>query len=122
VLDAVDDGLSRDLTTVVGNLVDNAFDAVTGLPQAAVSVLVEGKAGDDVVVTVRDNGPGVPGGATDHIFRQGFTTKEPGPAGSRGFGLALSRVVCRRSGGDLAVANDNGAVFTAVLKRGSAQP
>lgn len=122
VLDKVDDGLSRDLTTVVGNLVDNAFDAVTGLPRAAVNVLVEGRAGNDVVVTVRDNGPGVPGGSTDHIFRQGFTTKEPGPAGSRGFGLALSRVVCRRSGGDLTVANDNGAVFTAVLKRGSVQP
>jgi C4-dicarboxylate-specific signal transduction histidine kinase len=102
--------------------VDNAFDAVTGLPQAAVRVLVEGKAGEDVVVTVRDNGSGVPGGSTDHIFRQGFTTKEPGPAGSRGFGLALSRVVCRRSGGNLTVANDNGAVFTAVLKRGSTQP
>ena len=37
----VDEELSRDLTTVVGNLVDNAFDAVTGLPQAAVRVLVE---------------------------------------------------------------------------------
>ncbi|MFP5312456.1 MAG: sensor histidine kinase, partial [Actinomycetes bacterium] len=121
-LDKVDDGLSRDLTTVVGNLVDNAFDAVTGLPQAAVRVLVDGKAGEDVVVTVRDNGYGVPGGSTDHIFRQGFTTKEPGPAGSRGFGLALSRVVCRRSGGNLTVANDNGAVFTAVLKRGTTQP
>src|SRR6476661_1730765 len=122
VLDAVDDGLSRDLTTVVGNLVDNAFDAVTGLPQAAVRVRVDGKAGGDVVVIVRDNGPGVPSGSTDHIFRQGFTTKDPGPAGSRGFGLALSRAVCRRSGGNLTVANDNGAVFTAVLKRGSSRP
>ncbi|WP_308932067.1 ATP-binding protein [Arthrobacter sp. SLBN-112] len=120
-LDKVDDALSRDLTTVVGNLVDNAFDAVTGLPQAAVRVLVEGSAGGDVVVTVRDNGAGVPGGSADHIFRQGFTTKEPGPAGSRGFGLAMSRVVCRRGGGNLTVANDHGAVFTAVLKRGSTQ-
>jgi two-component system, CitB family, sensor kinase len=30
--------------------------------------------------------------------------------------------VCRRSGGNLTVANDNGAVFTAVLKQGSTQP
>ena len=37
--------------------------------------------------------------------------------GHRGFGLSLSRVVCRRSGGELAVANDGGAVFTARLKR-----
>jgi two-component system, CitB family, sensor kinase len=112
----VDDELSRDLTTVVGNLVDNAFDAVTGLPEAAVRVLEEDTA-DAVTVTVRDTGPGVPGRDMEEIFRQGFTTKAPGPGGSRGFGLALSRVVCRRSGGDLTVANDNGAVFTARLLR-----
>jgi sensor histidine kinase regulating citrate/malate metabolism len=115
----VDDELSRDLTTVVGNLVDNAFDAVTGLPDAAVRVLVEDSA-DGVTVTVRDTGPGVPGRDMGEIFRQGFTTKAPGPGGSRGFGLALSRVVCRRSGGDLTVANDDGAVFTARFLR--AQP
>jgi sensor histidine kinase regulating citrate/malate metabolism len=118
-LDRVDDELSRDLTTVVGNLVDNAFDAVTGLPDASVRVLVEDTA-DGVTVTVRDTGPGVPGREVAEIFRQGFTTKAPGPGGSRGFGLALSRVVCRRSGGDLTVANDDGAVFTARLVR--AQP
>lgn len=114
-LQRVDDELSRDLTTVVGNLVDNAFDAVAGLPEPAVRVLVE-DAGDGVTVTVRDTGHGVTGDAGE-IFRQGFTTKEPGPDGSRGFGLALSRVVCRRSGGDLTVANDNGAVFTARFNR-----
>ena len=81
-LPRVDDELSRDLTTVVGNLVDNAFDAVAGLPEPAVRVLVE-DAADDVTVTVRDTGPGVAGDAGE-IFRQGFTTKEPGPAGSRG--------------------------------------
>lgn len=112
----VDDGLSRDLTTVVGNLVDNAFDAVAGLPDRTVKVLVEDTAGA-VTVTVRDSGPGVPGRDKGQIFRQGFSTKAPGPGGGRGFGLALSRVVCRRSGGDLTVANDNGAVFTARLLR-----
>ncbi|WP_066287407.1 sensor histidine kinase [Arthrobacter sp. B6] len=112
----VDDELSRDLTTVVGNLVDNAFDAVSGLPEATVRVLVEDTA-DGVTVTVRDTGPGVPGGDMGQIFTQGFTTKAPGPGGSRGFGLALSRVVCRRSGGDLTVVNNNGAVFTARLLR-----
>ncbi|MBE4717788.1 sensor histidine kinase [Pseudarthrobacter sp. AB1] len=114
-LERVDDELSRDLTTVVGNLVDNAFDAVAGLPEAVVSVLVEDTA-DRVTVTVRDSGPGVTGDPAE-IFRQGFTTKDPGPGGSRGFGLALSRVVCRRSGGDLTVTNNNGAVFTARLIR-----
>ena len=133
-LQPVSEAMSRDLTTVVGNLVDNAFDAVTGLPDAAVRVLVEDgrdprTGAGQVTVTVRDTGPGVPAEAVEEIFRQGFTTKESGPAEGRGFGLALSRVVCRRSGGDLTVANDNGAVFTAgfttgttQLKRGATKP
>jgi two-component system CitB family sensor kinase len=111
-LPRVNEELSRDLTTVVGNLVDNAFDAVTGLVGASVRVLVV-VSRDEVTVTVRDNGPGVPTGSAEDIFRQGFSTKEPGPGDARGFGLALSRVICRRSGGDLSVSNDNGAVFTA---------
>ncbi|PTT66540.1 sensor histidine kinase, partial [Arthrobacter sp. HMWF013] len=120
-LGRVDDDLSRDLATVAGNLVDNAFDAVAGLPAGSVSVLVQ-DGGTTVTVTVRDNGPGVPDAGREEIFRQGFTTKQPGGPqpgsdGGRGFGLALSRVVCRRAGGDLTVANDNGAVFTAELKR-----
>ena len=133
-LQPVSEAMSRDLTTVVGNLVDNAFDAVTGLPEATVRVLVEdgrdpGTGAGQVTVTVRDTGPGVPAEAVEEIFRQGFTTKESGPAEGRGFGLALSRVVCRRSGGDLTVSNDNGAVFTArfttgttQLKRGATKP
>ncbi|WP_411376392.1 ATP-binding protein [Arthrobacter sp. MPF02] len=114
----VSDELSRDLVTVAGNLVDNAFDAVSGVGAASVQVLVE-DSGGQVTLTVRDNGPGVPAGAAEDIFKQGFTTKDSVREGGRGFGLALSRVVCRRSGGDLTVDNDNGAVFTARFTRGA---
>lgn len=125
-LHPVSDELSRDLATVAGNLVDNAFDAVSGPGQvvvhaggqALVQVLVEDN-GSDVILTVRDNGPGVPAEAAEEIFRQGFSTKDSPREGGRGFGLALSRVVCRRSGGDLTVDNDNGAVFTARFRRGA---
>jgi len=115
-LPRVKDELSRDITTVVGNLVDNAFDAVSGLAGASVRVLVVDSP-DGVTVTVQDNGPGVPSGSTEEIFQQGYSTKDPGPGDARGFGLALSRVICRRSGGDLTVANDDGAVFTAQFSK-----
>ncbi|MFC7847480.1 ATP-binding protein [Arthrobacter sp. NPDC057388] len=114
-LGKVDEELSRDLTTVVGNLVDNALDAVTNTSDAKVEVLI----GDDdggVRVDVRDSGPGVPAEVMDNIFRQGFSTKNS-PDGGRGYGLALARVVCQRRGGRLTVRNDHGAVFTAVLMR-----
>ena len=116
LLGRVDDALSRDLVTVVGNLVDNALDAVTGRANAIVKVSVE-EGDDDVTVTVRDSGPGVSPDAMENIFRQGFTTKQQGSGDGRGFGLALSRVVCRRRGGELSVTNDGGAVFKAELKQ-----
>ncbi|MCW2868365.1 MAG: signal transduction histidine kinase regulating citrate/malate metabolism [Marmoricola sp.] len=107
--------LSRDLATVVGNLVDNALDAAGDTPadrSPRVRVLVEGH-DDRVVVEVADTGPGAPTG--DEVFRQGWSTKsEPGDEG-RGFGLALVRLVCRRRGGEVALRNDDGAVFTATL-------
>ena len=108
--------MAQDLTTVVGNLVDNALDAVASSEQPRVDVLLVEDAGA-VTVEVGDTGPGVPD--TETVFRQGWTTKSAGPSGSgaRGFGLALTRLVCRRRGGDAVVRNDEhgGAVFTATL-------
>lgn len=108
-------GLSRDLTTIVGNLVDNALDAAvatSGDLTPGVEVLVLERAGA-VEVTVRDNGPGVPD--PEQVFRQGWTTKGSPAEGGRGFGLALTRLVCRRRGGEVTVRNERGAVFSAVL-------
>ncbi len=106
--------LSRDLTTVVGNLVDNALDAAASSPgdRPHVEVLLVEQDGG-VVVTVRDSGPGVPD--AEEIFRQGWSTKSTPEDTGRGFGLALTRLVCRRRGGEVSVRNDDGAVFTATL-------
>lgn len=114
-LGRIDEALSRDLTTVVGNLVDNALDAVTNAAaDAEVEVLIGEDDDGGVRVVVRDSGPGVPADVLEDIFRQGFSTKNS-PDGGRGYGLALARVVCQRRGGRLTVHNDGGAVFTAEL-------
>ncbi|MFL6134888.1 MAG: ATP-binding protein [Nocardioidaceae bacterium] len=113
--------LARDLTTVVGNLVDNALDAAAAegaddRPRVDVLVVEDS---DAITVRVHDTGPGV--GDPDLVFRQGYSTKMSTTDGGRGFGLALVRLVCRRRGGDVVVTNnngddgDNGAVFTATL-------
>jgi two-component system, CitB family, sensor kinase len=107
--------MSRDLATVVGNLVDNALDAAAGTPAdrtPRVDVLVH-DGGWRVVVQVRDSGAGVDD--YDAVFRQGYSTKAGEGEGGRGFGLALTRLVCRRRGGDVDVRNDEGAIFTATL-------
>ncbi|MCW2134633.1 Sensor histidine kinase regulating citrate/malate metabolism [Arthrobacter sp. VKM Ac-2550] len=119
-LGRADDELSRDLTTVVGNLVDNALDAVAGTPAANVRILLEDKA-DEVLVMVKDSGPGVAVQSLEDIFTQGFTTKTSQNDGGRGFGLALTRLVCLRRNGEVSVHNDGGAVFTARLGKRSPQ-
>lgn len=114
-LPKVDEILSADLVTVVGNLVDNALDALGGVSDGWVEVEVTEDAGKprNVLVTVRDCGPGVAPELAQEVFRRGFSTKDG--AAERGLGLALARLVCRRRGGDIAVRNEDGAVFTARL-------
>ena len=102
----------RDLITVVGNLVDNAIDAASGSEHAWLEVSVRAEP-DGVAVRVRDSGPGVDEQIGDEIFREGFTTKGVGT--HHGIGLALVRQVAQRSGGWVRVANDGGAVFTALI-------
>lgn len=100
-----------DLITLLGNLLDNAIDAAAGSPGAWVDVSVT-RAEGDVMIRVKDSGPGIPGGNFDEIFQEGFTTK-PRPGGrQRGFGLTLVRRVVERLGGEIHVRNDGGAVFT----------
>ncbi len=112
-LPALSEELSGDVTTVVGNLVDNALDAAAGAPQRWVEVglgLVDG----EVDVVVRDSGPGVPEGMEREVFRRGVSTKAAG-AGERGIGLSLVHLLCTRRGGDATASSDGGSVFTARL-------
>jgi two-component system, CitB family, sensor kinase len=112
-LGRVDELLSADLTTVVGNLVDNALDAIGHAPDGWVAVEIAQRNGQ-VRVEVRDSGPGVAPELAEEVFEHGFTTKAAAD-GRRGIGLALIRMVCARRGGQVSVRNDHGAVFTAEL-------
>jgi len=121
----LDDQLSEDLATVVGNLVDNGLDAIGPLGGGEVVVEVmedTAEAGGGVVrVEVRDSGPGVAPELVEEVFARGFTTKAAG-GGQRGFGLALTRTICVRRGGSVSVRNDEGAVFSAHLPLVSPSP
>ena len=112
-LGRVDEPLSADLTTVVGNLVDNALEAIGYAPEAWIAVEIV-QQHDRVRVVVRDSGPGVAPELAEEVFEHGFTTKAAAN-GRRGIGLALIRMVCARRGGRVSVRNDHGAVFTAEL-------
>jgi two-component system CitB family sensor kinase len=114
--------LSTDVGTVLGNLVDNALDAVANSADAAVTVEVVSDE-SEVRIVVSDSGPGVPEDAGDLVFARGFSTKTSTVAGGRGVGLSLVRMICLRRGGWVGVRSGRdavpgvGAVFTAVLGR-----
>ena len=110
----LDERLSEDLATVVGNLVDNALDAVGPLGGGEVEVEVVHDDGGAVRVQVRDSGPGVAPELVEEVFTSGFTTKAAN-GGPRGFGLALTWTICTRRGGSVSVRNEDGAVFSASL-------
>ncbi|MFE3412723.1 sensor histidine kinase [Streptomyces mirabilis] len=106
----------RGLVTVVGNLVDNALDAVAGTPHARVEVELHAE-GRTAVLRVRDTGPGIPAERRELIFTDGWSTKKPPAHGKRGLGLSLVRRLAERQGGsaEAAEADGGGAEFTVVL-------
>lgn len=113
----LDDGLlpdtlpSRDLVTILGNLIDNAVDAaqgsaagVLGASRVTVTALTEDSL---LVLRVSDTGAGVDPAHAEAVFQRGFTTKPAGPGG-RGLGLALVRQAVARHEGTLTVAEASG--------------
>ncbi|MEV6596564.1 sensor histidine kinase [Actinoplanes sp. NPDC051346] len=107
-LPPVSDRLSGDLVTVVGNLVDNALDAVDAGGRITVTV----RSGEgEVLVTVTDTGPGVDPELASRVFQQGYSTKDEA-RGHHGLGLAMIRLICVHRGGTVGV---SGSTFTARL-------
>ncbi|MFI9253581.1 ATP-binding protein [Streptomyces sp. NPDC053069] len=106
----------RGFVTVVGNLVDNALDAVAGTLHARVEVELRTE-GRTVVLRVRDTGPGIPAEQRELVFADGWSTKQPPAHGKRGIGLSLVRRLAERHGGSATVdaADGGGAEFTVVL-------
>ncbi len=101
---------------MVGNLIDNAIDAAALAPRRPREVeLTLVAAESDLLIRVRDTGPGVPHDMRDQIFTDGVTTKSSVTGARRGLGLALVRQIVEGMGGMVSVGQDGGAVFTAVL-------
>jgi two-component system CitB family sensor kinase len=100
-----------ELVTIVGNLIDNALEALAGTSDGRVEVLVAELDGD-VVIEIRDNGAGLPAEDPEQVFEPGWSTKAGTGRPDRGLGLALVRQAAERLGGGATACNDDGAVFT----------
>jgi two-component system, NtrC family, nitrogen regulation sensor histidine kinase NtrY len=100
------------LEQAVINLLRNAADAVAGVSEPRIEVSCQLRE-SQMVMTVADNGLGLPDNRCDQIFVPFFTTK---PGGS-GIGLSIARQIVLAHGGQLDVwANDPcGSVFALTL-------
>ena len=93
-----------ELNQVWTNLLDNAIDAVNGEGRVGVRATREG---NQVLVEISDDGPGIPEEIRERIFEPFFTTKEVGKG--TGIGLDIShRVVVEKLGGDIRVSSEPG--------------
>jgi two-component system NtrC family sensor kinase len=95
----------QDMGRVILNLITNAFYAVTERKkqtqsdyEPTVSVNTK-KLGDKVLISVSDNGNGIPQKILDKIFQPFFTTKPTGQG--TGLGLSLSYDIVKAHGGEL---------------------
>lgn len=109
------------LVTVLGNLVDNAIDAVADDDRSVGQhprgeVLVEMSVdGATLRLAVADTGPGIPADVLPSIFTDGFTTKSPRQGMRRGVGLALVHRLVSRAGGTISASSSPGARFEVAL-------
>ena len=94
------------LVTVLGNLIENALDAMCGQAEGEIGLLLHYQDGW-LSGEVSDDGPGIPENNIDAIFNKGFSTKGE----NRGVGLFLANQQLRELGGTLAVESEPG-VFT----------
>lgn len=121
----------QDVTTVLGNLIDNAVNAAVAGSSTQRWVELElldepGPDGGTLHIVVADSGDGLGDVEPERVFVEGFTTAEPaggiGKSGGQGLGLALVRQLARRRGGDVRVLETGspggpGAVFMATMPK-----
>jgi two-component system, CitB family, sensor kinase len=111
--------ISREqLVTVIGNLVNNAFDAVKENEKQEKKVtLFLTDLGKDLIIEVEDNGKGIDSKNINRIFEAGFTTKNSNS--NSGIGLGLVQDTIRGFGGTVTFSSTKGegTIFTVAIPK-----
>ncbi|WP_320151826.1 sensor histidine kinase [uncultured Tolumonas sp.] len=101
-----------DLTTILGNLLDNAFESTLKNPTSSkqISLLISDQT-NELVIEVADNGTGIAPHIVDNIFERGVTTKEEG---GHGYGMYLIQRYVSHAGGHIILddADPMGAIIS----------
>jgi nitrogen fixation/metabolism regulation signal transduction histidine kinase len=98
---------------VLINLIKNAMEALVGEENALIEISSARRKEHEVVIQIRDNGPGIEDEFVDQIFIPFFTSKKEGS----GIGLSLSRQIMHLHKGSITMqtAWGEGTVFTLIF-------
>jgi signal transduction histidine kinase len=103
----------QDIGRVLLNLLGNAFYAVhdkkkktTDLFNPLVTITTQ-KNGQDIYISIKDNGNGIPAANIDKVFQPFFTTKPTGQG--TGLGLSLSYDIVKAHGGEIKIESVEGS-------------
>ena len=94
------------LEQIFSNLITNALEAMVSVEKKKLHILID-KANGEILVKVRDNGPGI--SDISRLFESYFSTKQRGT----GLGLAIVKGIVDNSGGTITAHNlsNGGAEF-----------
>ena len=114
---AMVEGSAARISQVLINLFVNAAQAATSCGRRIVLRIDTKCTEERVVMTVRDDGPGIAAGHLVRIFEPYFTTKSA--SNGTGLGLSISRTIIEEHGGTMTLASEpgNGATFVIELPR-----
>ena len=102
-----------EMCRVLGNLIDNALDALKGQDGARLTVFV-GETLREFTFFVENNGPAIDPDMVDAIFEPGVSTRGEG----RGMGLSIVREILESYGGHIEVFSDEYATrFTGSIPK-----
>ena len=104
----------HDIVLIVGNLIENAFDALKNFDGERIVNLSILDFDKEIVIVVEDSGPGMSEETIKKIYHRGFSTK--GDSG-HGFGLFLAKQSVESLNGTISVESSpgEGTVFTVRL-------
>jgi two-component system, LuxR family, sensor kinase FixL len=99
------------IEVVMRNLLMNAIESAAALPGGQVEVKIEINRSSEIVVAVRDSGPGIDETDVERLFDSFVTTKTSG----MGVGLAVSRAIIDAHGGRIWAVPGNAGLLCFVL-------
>lgn len=110
-LEKLPEGITENhLTSILGNLIENAIDAVLGKEDAEIGIKIY-QDSHQILIAVSDNGPGIPPGIRERIFEPGVSTK----SGQRGYGLTILKSIIDETGGTISFESGNRTIWRVEL-------